>query len=57
MTDEPDHEELCRREQVFFLDAIANDRDMSEHWRSAIDSLRIVLAADESARTGRTVDL
>ncbi len=57
MTDEPDHEELCRREQVFFLDAIAHDRDLSEHWRSAVDSLRIVLAADESARSGRTVDL
>lgn len=57
VTDEPDHDELCRREQVVFLDAIRGDRDLGEHWRSAFDSLRIVLAADESFRTGRTVAL
>jgi predicted dehydrogenase len=55
--DEPDHDELCRREQVFFLDAIRNGRDLSAHWQSALDSLRIVLAADQSARERRTVQL
>ena len=55
--DEPDHDELCFREQVFFLDAIRGRIDLSVHWQSAIDSLRIVLAADQSFREGRTVRL
>lgn len=57
MTDEPDHQGLCDREQAFFLDAIVNDRDLSDHLTDAVDSLRIVLAADESVRTGRVVSL
>jgi len=55
--EEPDHDALCRREQEFFLRAIRDDADLSAHWQSAIDSLRIVLAADESMREGRTVKL
>jgi predicted dehydrogenase len=57
MTDEPDHDELCRREQAFLLQAIRDDLDLEAHWRDAVSSLRIVLAADESARTGQTVAL
>jgi hypothetical protein len=57
MTDEPGHQELCNREQRVFLDAIVNDRDMTAHVMDAISSLRIVLAADESVRTGRVVTL
>ncbi len=57
MTDEPDHQELCNREQAVFLDAIRNDRDMTSHIEEAINSLRIVLAADESVRTGQVVML
>ena len=57
VTDEPNHDELCRREQDVFLDAIRHDRDLTAHWDSAIDSLRIVLAADQSFREGRTVKL
>ena len=57
MTDEPGHQELCNREQQVFLDAIVNDRDMTAHVMDAISSLRIVLAADESVRTGRVVTL
>jgi len=55
--DEPDHDELCRREQLFFLQAIRGGVDLSAHWQSAVDSLRIVLAADQSFREGRTVRL
>jgi predicted dehydrogenase len=55
--DEPDHDELCRREQELFLSAIRGDVDLTAHWQSAIDSLRIVLAADQSFREGRTVRL
>ncbi|MBC7367117.1 MAG: Gfo/Idh/MocA family oxidoreductase [Undibacterium sp.] len=57
VNDEPNHDELCRREQEVFLTAIREDRDLSAHWQSAIDSLRIVLAADQSFREGRTVKL
>lgn len=55
--DEPDHQELCNREQTFFLKAIREDLDLREHLQDAINSLRIVLAADESVRTGQVVSL
>ena len=55
--DEPAHDELCRREQQMFLAAIEGRVDLEAHWRSAADSLRIVLAADESAREGQTITL
>jgi predicted dehydrogenase len=57
MVDEPGHQELCNREQVLFLNAIRNDLDMSAHATDAINSLRIVLAADESVKTGQVVAL
>ena len=57
ITDEPDHDELCRREQELFLKAIQGNADLTDHLRSAVDSLRIVLAADQSFREGRTVEL
>ncbi len=57
VSDEPSHDELCRREQERFLHAIRDDADLTDHWQSAIDSLRIVLAADRSFREGRTVEL
>ena len=56
-SDEPDHQELCNREQSYFLRAIREDMDLSEHLKDAVNSLRIVLAADESVRTGRAVSL
>ncbi len=57
VNDEPTHDELCRREQEVFRQAIRDDTDLSAHWQSAVDSLRIVLAADQSFREGRTVKL
>lgn len=57
LADEPDHNELCAREQRFFLRAITENLDLAAHQRDAVNSLRIVLAADESARTGKTVVL
>ena len=54
---EPDHDGLCLLEQQFFLDAIQHDRDLGDHMADAVNSLRIVLAADEAFRTGRTVEL
>jgi predicted dehydrogenase len=54
-TDEPGHQDLCDLEQKLFLDAIINDRDLSGHHEEALNSLRIVFAADESIRTGEAV--
>jgi predicted dehydrogenase len=53
--DEPDHQGLCDREQAYFLRAIQQDLDLSDHMHDAVNSLRIVLAADESVRTGQIV--
>jgi len=55
--DEPSHDELCEREQRFLLKAIDEDLDLTDHMNDAVKSLRIVLAADESVRTGRVVIL
>lgn len=55
--DEPDHDELCRREQEYLLRAIREDLDLSDHMDDAVESLRIVLAADQSVRSGRVVEL
>ena len=57
MSDEPEHQELCNREQEIFRDAILHDRDLTAHIDDAINSLRIVLAADESVRTGQVITL
>ncbi|MEM7658926.1 MAG: Gfo/Idh/MocA family oxidoreductase [Bacteroidota bacterium] len=56
-TDEPDHQGLCNLEQEYFLRAIQEDLDLSQHLEDAINSLRIVLAADESFKTGQTITL
>ncbi|AHF91693.1 oxidoreductase [Opitutaceae bacterium TAV5] len=55
--DEPDHDELCAREQAFFAKAIREDLDPGEHLEAALYSLQVVLAAEESARTGRVITL
>lgn len=57
MKDEPDHNELCKREQLFLLKSIQEDLDLTSHWIDATNSLRVVLAADESIKTGGTVTL
>jgi predicted dehydrogenase len=55
--DEPNHDGLCLREQEYLLRAIREDLDMKEHLADAVNSLRIVLAADRAAREGRTIEL
>ncbi len=55
--DEPDHDGLCYREQEYFLKAIQEDMDLGDHMDDAINSMRIVEAADESFRTGKTIEL
>jgi predicted dehydrogenase len=55
--DEPSHDDLCEREQRFLLRAIDEDLDLAAHMNDAVRSLRIVLAADRSVRTGRVIAL
>lgn len=57
LTDEPDHHELCRREQAYFLNAIQEDIDLSQHLNDALNSLRIAFACDESVKTGKVITL
>lgn len=56
-SEEPSHDELCLMEQGVLLDAIKHDKDLSQHLTDAVNSLKIVLAADESYKTGEVVKL
>ena len=57
MEDEPDHQALCDLEQEFFYQSIINNKDLTMHQEDAINSLKIVLAADQSYRTGKVIEL
>ena len=57
LEDEPDHQELCVRQQLFFLQAIREDTDLTDHIQDAVNSLRIAFACDESVRTGKIISL
>jgi len=57
MDDEPGHDELREREQAYLLRAIREDVDLTDHMNDAVNSLRIVLAADESIRRKQVVAL
>ena len=57
MEDEPGHQELCDREQAFFLRAIRDDLDLTESMDAAVNSLRIVLAAEQSIAEERVIRL
>ncbi len=57
LTDEPDHQELCNREQRYFLRAVMENLDLTDHMEDAVNSLRIAFACDESVRTGQVVTL
>jgi predicted dehydrogenase len=57
MADEPDHQALCDREQEYLLKAITEDIDLTDHMQNGVDSLRIVIAAQESIDSGEIVRL
>lgn len=57
LEDEPGHQELCNREQRFFLKAIRENVDLTDHINDAVNSLRIAFACDESVKTGKIVSL
>lgn len=57
LKDEPDHQELCNREQRYFLKAIRENTDLTDHMQDAVNSLRIAFACDRSVKTGEVVKL
>ncbi|MFN3783748.1 MAG: Gfo/Idh/MocA family protein [Spirosomataceae bacterium] len=57
LSDEPNHQELCNREQAYFYQAITENLDLTDHLTDAVNSLRIAFACDESVRTGQVVHL
>jgi len=57
LADEPDHQELCNREQRYFLKAIHENVDLTDHMEDAINSLRIAFACDQSVKSGEVVKL
>ena len=57
MDDEPGHQELCNREQAYFLKAIRENLDLTDSMNDAVNSLKIVLAADRSIHEKRAVEL
>lgn len=57
LSDEPDHNELCKREQQYFLRAITEDLDLNDHLDDAVYSLKVAFACDESVKTGEVVRL
>ena len=54
---EPGHQQLCDAEQSYVLRAISENLDLTRHMSDAVSSLEICLAADQSIRSGRPVDL
>ncbi len=57
LQDEPDHHELCKREQEFFLKTIRQDLDLTKSMQDALNSLEIALACDTAVKTGEIVKL
>jgi hypothetical protein len=53
--EEPGHDKLCFSEQEYFLKAINEDIDLSSHMNAAVKTLQIVLACDESVKTGEKI--
>lgn len=53
----PDHQELCDNEQAYFYEAIAENKDLSNHLNDAVTSLQIALACDQSVKEQRTITL
>jgi len=57
LSEEPDHQELCNRQQRFFYRAITEDLDVTNMTSQALNSLEIALACDTSVKTGQPVEL
>lgn len=54
---EPNHQDLCDTEQSYMRRAITENIDLARHMQDAVQSLEICLAADESIRSGKAIEL
>lgn len=57
LEDEPSHQELCNREQLFFQKSIVEDLDLKKQSDDALNSLRIAFACDQAVKTKTIIDL
>lgn len=57
ITDEPDHNELCKREQEYLYRAITENIDLTDHVADAVNSLKICFAAVESYTKEKAIHL
>ncbi len=57
LADAPDQQQLCDREQAFFLRAINENIDLGASIDAAVSGLRVVLAAEQSMKEGRAIEL
>ena len=55
--DEPNHDELCEIEQRYFFKVIEEDLDITQDMVDVVNSMKIVLAADKSIRTGKQIEI
>lgn len=55
--EQPGHDELCMLEQQYFLKAIREGLDLSDHLKEVVNTLKIVLAADQSVKTGTVISI
>ena len=55
--DEPNHDELCEIEQRYLLKVIDENLDITQDMVDVINSMKIVLAADKSIRTGKQIKI
>jgi len=54
---EPGHDELCLFEQQYLSKAIREDLDLSTHLTEVVNTLKIVLAADQSVKSGDVISI
>lgn len=57
LEDEPTHQDLCEREQLFFEKAIVENLDLTKQCEDALNSLRIAFACDRAVKTKMMIDL
>ena len=54
---EPNHDQLCEIEQRYLLKVIEEDLDITQDMVDVINSMKIVLAADKSIRSGKQIKI
>ncbi|MBF0431922.1 MAG: Gfo/Idh/MocA family oxidoreductase [Fibrobacteria bacterium] len=57
LANEPDWNQLCELQQRYFLKVIKEDIDLTDNHQCALNTLKIVLAADKSIQTKEVITL